>query len=82
MAAETLAEFAAASAAELCATLRRFLALQVRGSEQERELAGDAARVPCSAAASRIWMRCRAGLEILRDCDLRSALPEIKQPRW
>ena len=78
MAAETLAEFAAALQQNYALTLRRFLALQVRGSEQEREL----------LAALRNALFCRGepdlaalqgGLGILRDCDLRSALPGVRQ---
>ncbi|WP_435627478.1 pimeloyl-ACP methyl ester esterase BioH [Candidatus Ferrigenium straubiae] len=79
MAQETLAEFAAALQQDYALTLRRFLALQVRGSDNERELLA-ALR---SALMSRgepdlgaLW----AGLEILRDCDLRDALPGMAQP--
>ena len=34
----------------------------------------------CSAAANRIWAALRAGLDILRDVDLRGELQHIKQP--
>jgi len=60
------------------ATLRRFLALQVRGSEREREL--------LVTMRERLFSRgepdmhaLRGGLEILRDTDLRNVLPNIKQ---
>jgi pimeloyl-[acyl-carrier protein] methyl ester esterase len=60
-------------------TLRRFLSLQMRGSEQERETLAVLREVlfsrgePDPAAL-------QAGLDILRGCDLRSALPDIIQP--
>lgn len=79
MAEETLAEFAAALQQDYAPTLRRFLALQVRGSERERELLA----VLRSALLSRgepDLGALQAGLEILRDCDLRSVLPGITQP--
>lgn len=79
MAEETLAEFAAALQQDYTLTLRRFLALQVRGSERERELLA----VLRSALMSRgepDLGALQAGLDILRDCDLRSALPGIHQP--
>jgi pimeloyl-[acyl-carrier protein] methyl ester esterase len=76
---ETLAQFAAELEKNHAATLRRFLALQVRGSEGEREL--------LSALRGKLFSRgephldaLRGGLAILRDADLRSALPQIKQP--
>ncbi|MDO8465240.1 MAG: pimeloyl-ACP methyl ester esterase BioH [Gallionella sp.] len=79
MAAETLAEFAAALRQDYALTLRRFIALQVRGSERERELLAE--------LRSALFVRgkpdldaLQSGLEILRDCDLRSALPNIAQP--
>ena len=79
MAQETLAEFAAALQQDYALTLRRFLALQVRGSDNEREL--------LAALRSALFSRgepdlgaLQAGLDILRDCDLRSALPGIRQP--
>jgi len=79
MARETLQQFAAELEKNHTATLRRFLALQVRGSEGEREL--------LAGLRERLFSRgephqdaLRDGLEILRDADLRSALPEIRQP--
>lgn len=79
MAADTLAAFSAALQQDYAQTLRRFLALQVRGSEQERELLARLRRLlpgrgePDLAAL-------QSGLEILRDVDLRDALPQISQP--
>ena len=78
MAAETLAEFAAAFQQNYAQTLRRFLALQVRGSEQERELLGTLRGALFSRGEPDL-AALQSGLEILRDCDLRSALPEVKQ---
>ncbi|HXU92173.1 MAG TPA: pimeloyl-ACP methyl ester esterase BioH [Gallionella sp.] len=79
MAPDTLAQFAAALQQDHAATLRRFLALQVRGSENERELL---ARLR-SALFSRgepDMAALRSGLDILRDSDQRAVLPEIEQP--
>ena len=79
MACNTLQQFAADLEKNHVATLRRFLALQVRGSEGEREL--------LEMLRERIFSRgephpdaLRGGLKILRDTDLRELLPEIKQP--
>jgi len=76
---ETLQQFAADLEQNHAATLRRFLALQVRGSDGEREL--------LSALRAKLFSRgephleaLRGGLEILRDADQRSTLPGIKQP--
>lgn len=79
MAAETLAEFAAALQQNYALTLRRFLALQVRGSEQERELLATL-RSALSRRGEPDLDALRSGLGILRDCDLRGALPEVRQP--
>lgn len=61
------------------ATLRRFISLQLRGSENEREL--------LSLLRERLFSRgepdmqaLRAGLAILRDVDLRGELRGISQP--
>lgn len=78
MAAETLAEFAAALQQNYALTLRRFLALQVRGSEQERELLATLRNALFSRGEPDL-AALQGGLEILRDCDLRNALPDIKQ---
>jgi pimeloyl-[acyl-carrier protein] methyl ester esterase len=79
MAAETLEEFAAALQENHVQTLKRFLALQVRGSDNEREL--------LASLRSRLFSRgdpdqtaLRGGLEILRDTDLRKSLPKLGQP--
>lgn len=79
MAGEVLAKFAAELEQNHAATLRRFIALQLRGSENERELLG--------LLRERLFSRgepdmgaLRGGLEILRDADLRAGLPQIAQP--
>ena len=76
---ETLTQFASELEKNSAATLRRFLALQVRGSEAEREL--------LSKLRELLFIRgephlnaLRGGLDILRDADLRSELPAINQP--
>ncbi|MDE2117592.1 MAG: alpha/beta fold hydrolase [Betaproteobacteria bacterium] len=79
MAQAALQQFAAELERDYAATLRRFLALQVRGSENERELLltlreGLFSRGEPGLAAL------RGGLEILRDTDLRAELPAIRQP--
>ena len=79
MAAAMLAEFAAALQQDYMLTLRRFLALQVRGSERERELLATLRGALMSRGEPDLGAL-QAGLEILRDCDLRGALPDIKQP--
>jgi pimeloyl-[acyl-carrier protein] methyl ester esterase len=79
MAGEVLEKFAAELEQNHAATLRRFIALQLRGSENERELLG--------LLRERLFSRgepdmgaLRGGLEILRDADLRAGLREIGQP--
>ena len=79
MAAETLAEFAAALQQDYAQTLRRFLALQVRGSERERELLA-ALRGELFSRGEPDLGALQSGLEILRDSDLRGALQGIHQP--
>jgi len=79
MAQKTLAEFAAALRQDYALTLRRFLALQVRGSERERELLA-ALRGALMSRGEPDLGALQAGLEILRDCDLRGELPGIRQP--
>ena len=76
---ETLQEFADALLKNHAQTLRRFLALQVRGSENEREL--------LASLRGRLFSRgepdvnaLRGGLEILRETDLRASLPQLQQP--
>ncbi len=79
MAYEVLAKFAAELEQNHAATLRRFISLQLRGSEKEREL--------LSLVRERLFSRgepdmgaLRGGLEILRDADLRSELQNVTQP--
>jgi pimeloyl-[acyl-carrier protein] methyl ester esterase len=79
IAAETLQGFAAALLDNYAQTLRRFLALQVRGSDDEREL--------LASLRTRLFSRgepdlaaLRGGLEILRATDLRATLPQLQQP--
>lgn len=79
MAAETLAGFAAALTENHAQTLRRFLALQVRGSDHERELL-TSLRAALLSRGEPDLAALQTGLEILRDCDLRTALPDITQP--
>jgi pimeloyl-[acyl-carrier protein] methyl ester esterase len=79
MAAETLAGFADALTENYTQTLRRFLALQVRGSDGERELLVSL-RAALFSRGEPDLNALRAGLEILRDCDCRGSLPTITQP--
>lgn len=79
MAAEVLEQFAAELEQSHVATLRRFIALQLRGSQNEREI--------LALLRERLFSRgepdkaaLRAGLMILRDADLRETLQDIKQP--
>jgi pimeloyl-[acyl-carrier protein] methyl ester esterase len=76
---QTLAEFAAALEQNYALTLRRFLALQVRGSENERELLTSLRNALFSRGEPEL-AALQSGLDILRDCDLREALPQIPQP--
>ena len=74
---ETLAGFAASLQQNYALTLRRFLAQQV--GERNRELLAEL----CQALAGRHepdMDALQAGLKMLRDCDLRLALPDIAQP--
>jgi pimeloyl-[acyl-carrier protein] methyl ester esterase len=75
---QTLATFSAALQQDYASTLRRFLALQVRGSEQERELLL-ALRHSLMSRGEPDLAALQSGLEILRDVDLRAALPGIFQ---
>ena len=79
MEAEVLEKFAVELEQNHAATLRRFIALQLRGSEKEREL--------LALMRERLFSRgepdidaLRSGLEILRDADLRGELQNIRQP--
>jgi len=76
---EILQEFADNLQHHYALTLKRFLALQVRGGEQEREW--------LTVLRDGLFIRgepdlaaLQSGLEILRGCDLCSALPGIDQP--
>ncbi|HCI52617.1 MAG TPA: pimeloyl-[acyl-carrier protein] methyl ester esterase [Gallionella sp.] len=76
---DTLTAFSEALRQDSAQTLRRFLGLQVRGGERERELLAVLRRsLAVCNAPDPVWLQ--AGLEILRDCDLREALTKIKQP--
>ncbi|MFZ2161694.1 MAG: alpha/beta fold hydrolase [Sideroxyarcus sp.] len=75
---ETLAQFAAELEKNHAATLRRFLALQVRGSEGERELLATLREKLFNRGEPHLDAL-RGGLAILRDADLRDALPQITQ---
>lgn len=79
MALETLAQFAGELEQNFAATLRRFLALQVRGSEGERELLASLRERLFSRGEPQL-AALRGGLDILRDADLRAMLPRIAQP--
>lgn len=79
MAQETLRQFAAELERDYAATLRRFLALQVRGSEHERELLLTL-RACLFNRGEPDQAALRGGLEILRDADLRGELASIRQP--
>ena len=76
---ETLAQFAAELEKNHATTLRRFLALQVRGSEGERELLATLREKLFSRGEPHLDALC-GGLDILRDVDLRGELPQITQP--
>ena len=78
MAANTLHEFSVALLENHALTLKRFMALQVRGSEHERELLADL-RARLSSRGEPDIAALRGGLEILRNTDLRAVLPQITQ---
>ncbi len=75
----TLRQFAAELENDFAATLRRFLALQVRGSEGERKLLAKLRELLLSRGEPDL-AALRGGLEILRDADQRAVLPGITQP--
>lgn len=79
MAADTLAAFSAALQQDRLTTLRRFLALQARGSERERELLVGLRRLLQSRREPDLAAM-QSGLDMLRDIDLRADLPKISQP--
>jgi len=75
---EILEEFAANLRQNYALTLRRFLSLQMRGSEQEREILA-VMRDGLLSRGEPELDALQSGLEILRSSDLRGALPELKQ---
>jgi pimeloyl-[acyl-carrier protein] methyl ester esterase len=79
MAADTLQEFAASLLQNHALTLKRFLALQLRGSENERELLLDL-RARLFAKGEPDVAALKGGLDILRDTDMRKQLEQIAQP--
>jgi len=79
MAAQTLAAFSEALQQNYLQTLRRFLSLQLRGSEQERELLA-VLRSNLLGRGEPDLAALQSGLMILRDCDLRDVLAEVRQP--
>jgi pimeloyl-[acyl-carrier protein] methyl ester esterase len=74
-----LEKFAAELEQNHAAILRRFIALQLRGSERERELLA-LLRVRLFSRGEPEMAALRAGLKILRDADLRGELQNITQP--
>lgn len=79
MAQDTLQHFAAELEQNHAATLRRFLTLQLRGSENERELLQQS-REQLFARGEPDMAALRSGLGILRDTDLRPELHNVTQP--
>ncbi len=78
MAEETLREFSAALLENYALTLKRFIALQVRGSEHERELLADM-RSQLFSRGEPDREALRGGLESLRNTDLRAQLGKVTQ---
>lgn len=79
MAADTLQGFTASLLQNHAQTLRRFLALQLRGSENERELLLEL-RARLFAHGEPDIEALQGGLNILRNTDMRSQLAQITQP--
>jgi pimeloyl-[acyl-carrier protein] methyl ester esterase len=79
IAGSVLQEFADALEQNYPLTIKRFIALQVRGSENERELLKEM-RERMIPGGEPDLAALRGGLEILRDADLRSELAQIAQP--
>ena len=75
---EILEEFAANLQQNYALTLKRFLSLQMRGSEQEREILA-VLRDGLFSRGEPDLIALQAGLEILRGSDLRGALAKVKQ---
>jgi pimeloyl-[acyl-carrier protein] methyl ester esterase len=76
MAPDVLQEFAAALARDHEQTLKRFLSLQLHGSEHEREMLAHL-RALLFSRGTPDAEALRGGLEILRDTDLRASLPSL-----
>lgn len=76
---EVLQEFADNLEHHYAPTLKRFLALQMRGGEQEREWL-TRLRGTLFSRGEPDLAALQGGLKILRDLDLRSLLADIKQP--
>jgi pimeloyl-[acyl-carrier protein] methyl ester esterase len=79
LSAEILQEFADNLQHHYALTLKRFLALQVRGGEQEREWL-TVLRNTLFSRGEPDPAALQSGLEILRGCDLCNALPGVSQP--
>lgn len=77
MEATILHDFAASLLQNHAQTLKRFLALQLRGSENERELLLDL-RARLFAKGEPDMAALKGGLEILRDTDMRAHLASIQ----
>lgn len=75
---EILEEFATNLQQNYSQTLKRFLSLQMRGSDQEREILA-VLRDGLFSRGEPDLDALQSGLEILRCSDLRGALPELKQ---
>jgi pimeloyl-[acyl-carrier protein] methyl ester esterase len=75
---EILQEFAGNLRHHYALTLRRFLALQMRGSDQERDWLA-VLRDELFSRGEPDLASLESCLEILRGCDLRSELPDVKQ---
>lgn len=78
MAPQVLQAFTDAMVQDYRATLKRFLALQVRGSENERELLAQL-RGQLFSRGKPEMAALHGGLAILRDADLRMQLAQIEQ---
>lgn len=74
-----LEEFAASLQQNYTQTLRRFLSLQMRGSEQEREALALLRDALFSRGEPDLGAL-QSGLNILRDSDLRGLLADVQQP--
>ena len=79
MSEKTLADFSDALQQDYVATLRRFLSLQLRGSENEREHLSLLRKSLMSRGEPNL-AALQSGLRMLRDVDLRDALSDINQP--